>query len=360
VGRNGLPLIIGEILRNMELKIVNVLSPYIRELQGGMPPSSKLPIHDYGTEGGYGYFQLKLKDIFTYPDLRPEVLNNFRQLGNAIILTNLFDLGSVQLESETFVLSAPFLGFTPDDMKPNENESPLYVHLQRVATLLESKPEYGAKCPSALREIVTNAWRADRYYRPAAFPTSLFKSVLQKIDLMLGPVRAEWSGSAPENGVMNADTTSEFYRIWSALQFVVCLPTSENDASCHELFGDGLMWAGCTMIHFLGQKHRFEVFDFSYHILNVEEAAPVACQKPNVRQFFKTAMLMKDINQSIFSLLETYAPTPQSPITTLRPPSTDASDHNYISLTDENNQAYNPPADGYEVDFGGAPPPPIG
>lgn len=69
------------------------------------------------------------------------------------------------------------------------------------------------------------------------------------------------------------DTTSEFYRLWSALQFVVCVPpTSENDMSCHELFGDGLMWAGCTIIHFLQQQKRFETFDFSYHILNVEDA----------------------------------------------------------------------------------------
>ena len=61
----GLSLVIGEILRNMELKLVNVLAPYVKELLlSGMPQSSKLPIHDYGTEGGYGYFQLKLKGIF--------------------------------------------------------------------------------------------------------------------------------------------------------------------------------------------------------------------------------------------------------------------------------------------------------
>ena len=34
-----------------------------------------------------------------------------------------------------------------------------------------------------------------------------------------------------------------------------------------QLFGDGLAWGGCTIIHFLGQKERFEVFDFAYHIV---------------------------------------------------------------------------------------------
>jgi len=170
--------------------------------------------------------------------------------------------------------------------------------------------------------------------------------------------------------VMCVDITSEFYRIWSALQCVVCLPTSENDASCHELFGDGLMWAGCTIIHFLGQRHRFEVFDFCYHILNVEEAAPVPCQKPNVRQFFKTVMLMKDINQSIFATLETYAPIPQQPVSLLHPPATDQSDQTFLSLPDENNlpptlphststPSFPPPPaipDGYGYDL---PPPPL-
>lgn len=95
VGRSNLPLVISECLQNMDLKIRSVLAPYVKELMGGMPPSSKLPIHDYGTEGGYGYFQLKLKDIITYPDLRSEVLQNFRELGNIVVFMKLVDLALV-------------------------------------------------------------------------------------------------------------------------------------------------------------------------------------------------------------------------------------------------------------------------
>jgi len=91
VGKSNLPLVVSECLQNMDLKIRNVLAPYVRELMSGMPPSSKLPIHDYGTEGGYGYFQLKLKDIITYPDLRPEVLQNFREIGNLLVFLRMVD-----------------------------------------------------------------------------------------------------------------------------------------------------------------------------------------------------------------------------------------------------------------------------
>jgi cytoplasmic FMR1 interacting protein len=56
VGKTNLPLIISELLQNIDLKIRNVLVPYVKELMGGMPVYSKLPIHDYGTEGHFFYF----------------------------------------------------------------------------------------------------------------------------------------------------------------------------------------------------------------------------------------------------------------------------------------------------------------
>ena len=36
-----------------------------------------------------------------------------------------------------------------------------------------------------------------------------------------------------------------------------------------QLFGEGLNWAGCTLIILLGQQRRFEALDFCYHILRV-------------------------------------------------------------------------------------------
>jgi len=143
---------------------------------------------------------------------------------------------------------------------------------------------------------------------------------------MLDAVRPEWAGTSPDNGVMPVDSTSEFYRLWSGLQFVCCLPTGENELSNHELFGDGLFWAGCTIIHFLGQQHRFEVFDFSYHILNVEESASVPCTNASIHQFFKKVTLIRDLNQTIFNTLRAYCLPPQEEPLVLHPPRDDRSD----------------------------------
>lgn len=43
-----------------------------------------------------------------------------------------------------------------------------------------------------------------------------------------------------------------------------------NSVSFRQLFGEGLTWAGCTMIALLNQQRKFEALDFCYHILRVQ------------------------------------------------------------------------------------------
>lgn len=38
-----------------------------------------------------------------------------------------------------------------------------------------------------------------------------------------------------------------------------------------ETFGDGLIWAGCTLIALLEQTNRFRALDFCYHISRVHQ-----------------------------------------------------------------------------------------
>lgn len=46
--------------------------------------------------------------------------------------------------------------------------------------------------------------------------------------------------------------------------------------SNHEVLGDSVAWGGCTIIYLLGQQLHFELFDFSYQVLNVAEAEAAA------------------------------------------------------------------------------------
>ena len=97
---------------------------------------------------------------------------------------------------------------------------------------------------------------------------SIFEVVLTRIKSYLdNPI---WQGKAPTNGVINIDECTEFHRLWSALQFVYCIPVGEHEFNIERMFGEGLNWAGCVLITLLGQQRRFDCLDFCYHIFRVQ------------------------------------------------------------------------------------------
>lgn len=62
-----------------------------------------------------------------------------------------------------------------------------------------------------------------------------------------------------------------YYWFRSHLYFILAINKQTCTFIFRELFGEGLQWAGCTLITLLGQQRRFEVLDFCYHILNVHK-----------------------------------------------------------------------------------------
>ena len=56
---------------------------------------------------------------------------------------------------------------------------------------------------------------------------SMFGTILKKIKYFLDdPV---WQGNPPANGLINIDECTEFHRLWSAIQFVFCIPVGKNE-----------------------------------------------------------------------------------------------------------------------------------
>ena len=335
VGRTNLPLVVGECLENLKLKIQNVLVPYIRVLFSGMPQSSKLRAYDYQTIGNYSFFTDRLTDLRAYQEL-PKALQQFKEFGNTIAFMNFMEQGLAILDMETFIQAAPFLGITPDTLNEAQQESPLYTTTSNLCNYLNSSPL--TKSTEILPDLTNLVLKADKIYRPSALPLSLFKSALSVVAKMVS-LESSWAGTPPDNGVVAVDSTTEFYRLWSALQFVFCMPPPQGSPNNQEVFGDGFAWGGMTLVYFLKQHHRFQVFDFSYHILNVQEAIPqpkpadtpagAAAPKPGVgldpmRQLFEflpQVSQMKDLNQDILNTLFVTYPIHLTEILILAPPS---------------------------------------
>lgn len=72
---------------------------------------------------------------------------------------------------------------------------------------------------------------------------------------------------------MDVEESSAFSRLFSALNFLFCMPEVGGQAQVTDAvqFGDGFGLAGAVITHMLGQRQQFELLDFSYHVLNVND-----------------------------------------------------------------------------------------
>ncbi|CAG2063974.1 unnamed protein product [Timema podura] len=83
-----------------------------------------------------------------------------------------------------------------------------------------------------------------------------------------------------------------------------------------ELFGEGLNWAGCTMIVLLGEQRRFEALDFCYHILRVQR---VDGKDENVKGIALKRMVdrirrFQVLNSQIFAVLNKFLKSSDSDV----------------------------------------------
>jgi hypothetical protein len=89
-----------------------------------------------------------------------------------------------------------------------------------------------------------------------------------------------------------------------------------------EVFGHGFSVAGCVLLHFLGQRHAYELTDFSYQVLRMrryEESLPRAVHEQRFAQveedelywvdvFVQGALEQRDVHVGVFALLDALVP----------------------------------------------------
>lgn len=64
---------------------------------------------------------------------------------------------------------------------------------------------------------------------------SMFEVILTRIRSFLDdPI---WRGPLPSNGVMHVDECVEFHRLWSAMQFVYCIPVGTHEFTVEYVSG---------------------------------------------------------------------------------------------------------------------------
>ncbi|XP_029439479.1 cytoplasmic FMR1-interacting protein 2 isoform X2 [Rhinatrema bivittatum] len=305
LGYQGIAVVMEELLKIVKSLLQGTILQYVKTLIEVMPKICRLPRHEYGSPGILEFFHHQLKDIIEYAELKTDVFQSLREVGNAVLFCLLIEQALSQEEVCDLLHAAPFQNILPR-VYIKEGER-LEVRMKR----LEAKYAPLHLVPLIERlgtpQQIAIAREGDLLTKERlCCGLSMFEVILTRIRSYLQD--AIWRGPPPTNGVMHVDECMEFHRLWSAMQFVYCIPVGTNEFTAEQCFGDGLNWAGCAVIVLLGQQRRFDLFDFCYHLLKVQRQdgkdeiiknVPLKKMADRIRKY-------QILNNEIFAILNKY------------------------------------------------------
>uniref|UniRef100_A0A672H944 Cytoplasmic FMR1-interacting protein n=1 Tax=Salarias fasciatus TaxID=181472 RepID=A0A672H944_SALFA len=305
LGYQGIAVVMEELLKVVKSLLQGTIMQYVKTLMEVMPKICRLPRHEYGSPGILEFFHHQLKDIVEYAELKTVCFQNLREVGNALLFCLLSEQSLSQEEVCDLLHAAPFQNILPRvHVKEGERLDARMKRLEAKYTALHMVPLIERL---GTPQQIAIAREGDLLTKERlCCGLSMFEVILTRVRGFLeDPI---WRGPLPSNGVMHVDECVEFHRLWSAMQFVYCIPVGAHEFTVEQCFGDGLHWAGCMIIALLGQQRRFDILDFSYHLLKVQKhdgkdeiikSVPLKKMVDRIRKF-------QVLNNEIFAILNKY------------------------------------------------------
>lgn len=289
----------------------------VRGLQEALPKSVGLLPFD----GGVTACTRLVKDNLNWSlksELKAEVLRGVKEIGSILYWMGLLDIVLREVDTTHFMQTAPWLGLIPGSdgqiMHSQDNgDSPIVTLFKLTTNAIVSDP----RCPSpaSFYTISKQAEAADLLYKANMNTGNVLEYALAFTSAALDKYCSNWS-AAPKTGFIDITTSKDFYRIYSGLQIGYLEESVQVPSSNHEELGDSVAWGGCTIMYLLGQQLHFELFDFSYQILNVAEVEAASTtqthKNPHYLQgweFLLEAMKKaRRLNNHVFSMLKARCP----------------------------------------------------
>ncbi|PKI38715.1 hypothetical protein CRG98_040893 [Punica granatum] len=304
LGQRSLPWLIRALLDHISNKITT-LEPMISGLQEALPKSIGLLPFDGGVTGCMRLINEQL-NWGKKSELKAEVLSGIKEIGSVLYWIGLLDNVLREVDTAHFMQTAPWLGMVPGPdgqiVQSHEGGVSPIVQLFRSATAAVI-PNPGCPNPASFQTMAKQAEAAG----------SVLEYALAFTSAALDKYCSKWSG-APKTGFVDITTSRDFYRIYSGLQIGYLEESARGRPNNYEVLGDSVAWGGCTIIYLLGQQLHFELFDFSYQVLNVAEveAASVSHRSPHSSQGWEALLeAMKKarrLNNHVFSMLKARCP----------------------------------------------------
>lgn len=312
LGSSGIPLLINNLLANLRDRL-ELSKAYLDAITEGLPPC-KLPKAMYGLAGCYGVFDALLKPILAYVDLKPEVFQAFKEVGNAIcfikIVSDVLSWSVLQqgLHASKFICG----GSSLLHLAVNKN-LPATMH-----SCQKSIPHLLAMINSLHKKGIISERKP------------LFSGALGHLCEIIKPFQSSWAEQSSPSRAIELEASGSFHRLWSALTFLfgvqssryadnssktsdgvgVPIKTSTVPISDDSQFGHGFFFSGALLISLMDQMALFKALDFSKHVLRVEayEAASAAriqgvgLADPTLRDEARSFVRLKIKHSQIYSI----------------------------------------------------------
>ncbi|XP_021898211.1 protein PIR isoform X1 [Carica papaya] len=316
LGSRSLPWLIRALLDHISNKIA-MLEPMITGLQEGLPKSIGLLHFDGGVTG----CMRVIKDQLNWgskSELKAEILRGIKEIGSVLYCMGLLDVVLREKDTTNFMQAAPWLGLLPGAdgqilYSQDNGDSPVVSLFKSATAAIVSNP--GCPSPMSFYTMSKQAEAADLLYKANLNTGSLLEYSLAFTSAALDKYCGKWS-AAPKTGFIDITTSKDFYRIYSGLQIGYLEDCTHVESNNHEVLGDSVAWGGCTIIYLLGQQLHFELFDFSYQVLNVAEVEAVSIAQTHKNPHFlqgweallEAMKKARRLNNHVFSMLKARCP----------------------------------------------------
>lgn len=315
LGSRSLPWLIRALLDHVSNKIAT-LEPMITGLQDALPKSIGLLPFDGGVAGCLRLVKEHL-NWGSKSELKAEVLRGIKEIGSVLYLMGLLDIALREIDTTHFMQTAPWLGLIPGAdgqilQSQESGDSPLVTLFKSATAATLSTP--GFLNATSFCNMSKQAEAADLLYKANMSSGSVLEYALAFTSAALDRCCGKWS-AAPKTGFIDITTSKDFYRIFSGLQIEYLEESVQVPPSNFEVLGDSVAWGGCTIMYLLGQQLHFELFDFSYQVLNVAEveAASITHSRSNpysqgVEAILEAMKKSRRLNNHVFSMLKARCP----------------------------------------------------
>jgi len=272
-------------------------SPYVQNILSAVDPIDLKPA-TYGVVGIFVSFSLRLQSIKVYKG--KQAMNDvLREVGNNICLIRMFDealthMGFFNYQVKAFVsgFKPPFQPLQAQENSPQQFSTAASMKFSlakplRFPDIIQSVSENIKDKQGATNEFLlsinSNACHREKFLTHNTGGW-LFSGLLDRLytELENTGLLQEWRGKEPEGKVLESENPKDFARFWSIALFCFLVPDTNPDLmvgrnnpimSDQAYFGDGWTWAGLTIIHLLGLRSRFRLFDFTNYLHKIQTVA---------------------------------------------------------------------------------------